>query len=223
MNTQRGFTLLEMAIVLVIVGLLLGGLFGSLGAMQARQRTDQTARQLAEIREALIGYAAANGRLPCPAAPATPNTTVGAGLARAPNAGGCVGGVAGVLPWATLGLPEADAWGRRFTYRVAPAFARSSTPLTLATAGNLNVRNRAAVLLAAQVPVVVISHGANAFGSRGPGGALAGAGTNAAEIENSDGDIDFVADTPITAYDDQVMWLSSTVLAGRLLQAGVLP
>lgn len=223
MNRQRGFTLLEMAIVLVIVGLLLGGLFGSLGAMQGRQRTDQTARQLGEIREALIGFAAANGRLPCPAAPATPNTTVGAGLERTPNAGGCTGGVAGVVPWATLGLPEGDAWGRRFTYRVAPAFARSGTPLTLTTAGNLNVRNRAAVLLAGQVPAVVISHGANAFGSRGPGGALAAAGTNAAEIENSDGDIDFVADTPTTAYDDQVMWLSTTVLAGRLLQAGVLP
>ena len=105
MIRQRGFTLLEMAVVLVIVGLLLGGLLNSLGALQAHQREEQTRHDLEEIREALITFAVVNKRLPCPAAPATADTVVGAGLERVPTVAGCTGGASGVLPWATLGLP----------------------------------------------------------------------------------------------------------------------
>ena len=219
----RGFSLLEMAIVLVIVGLLLGGLLGSVGALQQRQRLAQTQAQLDEVRDALIAFAVVNGRLPCPAEPAVPNTTVGAGLERVPTAGGCTGGVAGVLPWATLALPEADAWGRRFSYRVSAAFARTPGALSLTTAGDNLVRNSAAVLLAANVPAVVVSHGENTRGSRGPGGALAGGSADGREQENADGDLEFVADTPAGAYDDLVQWVPQTVLMHRLLQAGSLP
>jgi drug/metabolite transporter (DMT)-like permease len=42
---------LDVAIVLVIVGLLLGGLFGSLGAMQGRQRIPCSRRNWREYRE----------------------------------------------------------------------------------------------------------------------------------------------------------------------------
>lgn len=220
---QRGFSLLEMAIVLVIVGLLLGGMLGGLGALQQRQRVAQTEQQLAEIRDALIAFAVVNRRLPCPAAPATPSTTAGAGVERAPTAGGCTGGTAGVLPWATLGLPETDAWGRRFTYRVSAAFARTAPAFTLASTGDNIVRNAAAVSIATAIPAVVLSHGANTRGSRGPSGAAAAASTDAREQENADADADFVADVPTATYDDLVTWVPGTVLLNRMLQAGVLP
>lgn len=219
----RGFSLLEMAIVLVIVGLLLGGLLGSVGALQQRQRLAQTQAQLDEIRAALIAFAAVNGRLPCPADPATPNTTVGAGLERVPTVAGCTGGTAGVLPWATLALPEVDAWGRRFSYRVSAAFARAPAAIDLSTIGDNVVRNNAGVILAAAVPAVVVSHGENTRGSRGPGGALAAGSADAREQENADGDTEFVADTPAGAYDDLVQWVPGPVLIHALLQAGTLP
>lgn len=219
----RGFSLLEMAIVLVIVGLLLGGLLGSVGALQQRQRLALTQTQLDEIRAALIAFAAVNGRLPCPADPATPNTTAGAGLERLPTAAGCTGGTAGVLPWATLALPEGDAWGRRFSYRVSAAFARAPAAIDLSTTGDNVVRNSAAVILAAAVPAVVVSHGENTRGSRGPGGALAAGSADAREQENADGDTEFVADTPAGAYDDLVQWVPGPVLMHGLLQAGTLP
>jgi prepilin-type N-terminal cleavage/methylation domain-containing protein len=222
-SRARGFSLLEMAIVLVIVGLLLGGMLGSVGALQQRQRLAQTQGQLDEIRDALIAFAVVNGRLPCPADPATPNTTVGAGLERLPTPAGCTGGPAGVLPWATLALPEGDAWGRRFSYRVSAAFARSPAAIDVATVGDNAVRNSAAVLLAGSVPAVIVSHGENTRGSRGPGGALAAGSADAREQENADGDTEFVADTPAGAYDDHVQWIPGTVLMHRLLQAGTLP
>jgi prepilin-type N-terminal cleavage/methylation domain-containing protein len=220
---QRGFSLLEIAVVLVIVGLLLGGLLGNLGTVRQRQREEKTQRQLDDIREALIVFAVVNRRLPCPAAPATADTVVGAGVERTPTATGCTGGVVGVLPWVTLGLPQTDAWGRRFTYRVAAVFARTSPAIILASVGDATVQNRSLVATVVQVPAVIVSHGADAAGSRNTAGTLAGAGSNPSQQENSDGDAIYVADTPTSGFDDLVNWVPTTLLLGRMLQAGVLP
>jgi hypothetical protein len=70
---------------------------------------------------------------------------------------------------------------------------------------------------------VIVSHGENARGSRGPGGAAAPAGADLREQENADGDAEFVLDAPTDTYDDHVSWVPTPVLAYRMLQAGVLP
>jgi prepilin-type N-terminal cleavage/methylation domain-containing protein len=222
-TTLRGFTLLEMAVVLVIVGFLLGGLLTSLSTLQARQREDKTLTQLDEIREALITFAAINRRLPCPATAATADTVVGAGREQAPIATGCTGGPVGVVPWVTLGLQQTDAWGRRFTYRVTPAFSRTAPAIGLLSSGDNTVQNRALVTAAAGIPAVVVSHGQNAFGSRNRLGVLAPLGGNVFEQENADADAVFVADTPTTAYEDLLTWVPTSILIGRMLQAGTLP
>ena len=140
-KSLAGFSLVEMAIVLAIVGLLLGGLIPTLSAQMESQRINETRKQLDEIQQALIGYAIINGRLPCPA-----KATLATGLASAGeeattgNTCACVAGggntvadtsanactgstVTGVLPWVTLGIKETDAWERRYTYRVTTRFA----------------------------------------------------------------------------------------------------
>lgn len=218
---RRGFTLLEMAVVLMILGLLLGGLLGNLGTMQARQREERTLRLHEDIREALLVFAVVNRRLPCPAAPATADNVAGAGVERPPTAVGCTGGAVGVLPWVTLGLSQTDGWGRRFTYRVTPAFARLAPAITLASVGDGMIQNRTFVAQAIQLPVVIVSHGADAAGSRNTAGALAGAGPNPLQQENADGDAIFVADTPAAGFDDLVGFVPTTLLLGRMLQAGV--
>ncbi len=218
-----GFSLLEMAVALVIVGLLLGGLLSSLATLQQRQREERTERQLAEIRDALTAFAVQQLRLPCPAEPGTPSDVPGAGIERPPTPTGCAGGSSGVLPWATLGLPEADAWGRRFSYRVTPGLAAVAPAFTLASVGDNVLRNGAGVVLATAAPAVVVSHGRNAAGSRGPSGAPAPPGTDANELENTDGDEVFVAETPTAGFDDLVVWVPTTVLMHRLLAAGRLP
>lgn len=222
-RTAQGFSLIEMAVVLVIVGLLLGGLLGTVSALQHRQRHERSEAQLAEIRDALIAFAAVQRRLPCPADPSTPSDVVGAGLERTPTPTGCTGGSSGVLPWATLGLPETDPWGRRFTYRVAPLLAGVAPALTLVSVGDNVVRNPAGVVLATAVPAVVVSHGPNAAGSRGPTGALAPLGADPAEQENADGDAAFVAGVPSQTFDDVLIWVPGPVLMHRLLAAGTLP
>lgn len=220
---HRGFSLIEMAVVLMIVGLLIGGAVGSLGALQQHQRSSATEAQMEEIRDALIAFAVVNRRLPCPADPALADTAAGAGLESVPTAAGCTGGIVGAVPWATLALPQLDGWGRRFTYRVSAGFARQAPAFALADVGDATVRNAGAVVLASALPAVIVSHGANARGSRGPSGAAAAASTDVRELENADGDAEFVLDTPADGYDDLVAWVPGTVLAYRMLQAGVLP
>lgn len=138
---NSGFTLVEMAIVLMIVGLLLGGLIPTLSAQMESQRINETRKQLDEIQQALIGYALVNGRLPCPAEASLATGLANAGVEAVTgntcacvassgntvadnSAIACTGGtVTGVLPWVTLGIKETDAWERRYTYRVTRHFA----------------------------------------------------------------------------------------------------
>ena len=65
--SQSGFTLVELTIVLIIVGLLVGSLIPPLSSRIDQRNYNETRQQLNEIREALIGFAVANGRLPRPA------------------------------------------------------------------------------------------------------------------------------------------------------------
>ncbi|MBY0430539.1 MAG: type II secretion system GspH family protein [Rhodospirillales bacterium] len=111
-----GFTLIEMAIVLSIVGLLMSmGLRATSGFME-NDRRKQTIARLDMIEQALALYVAQNGRLPCPA-------DANVGGTEAPVGGGVCSNaqIRGIVPWVTLNLPETaglDGWGRRITYRV---------------------------------------------------------------------------------------------------------
>lgn len=57
MKAQQGFTLIELAIVLVIVTLLVGGLAMPLSAQIEARRISETRKTLEEAREAILGYA----------------------------------------------------------------------------------------------------------------------------------------------------------------------
>jgi prepilin-type N-terminal cleavage/methylation domain-containing protein len=236
---EQGFTLVEMALVLLIVGLLLGGMLVPLSAQMEQRNNSDTQKALSEIKEAIIGYALANGQLPCPADPTIATGSVGAGLSRATCT--TVLTSTGVVPWATLGVNETDAWGNRFTYRVTSDFAApigtgsyggctpSPTP-TLATfalcsVGNLNVLSAATggTTVAGNVPAVIISHGKNSAGAYTTQGTQLAVGSNPDELENSDADNKYVSHTPTATFDDMVVWISLDILFNRMVAAGKLP
>ena len=138
----RGFTLIELAVVLFLVALVLGGVMTPLSTRIEQEERKQTEDMLEDIRESLIGYALVNGHLPCPDCPTglvdadctAAGTTTDDGIedgvdgtntAVSPRAGNfatCAIEI-GNLPWVTLGVSEFDAWGNRFVYGVDQDFA----------------------------------------------------------------------------------------------------
>ncbi|WP_027468761.1 type II secretion system protein [Deefgea rivuli] len=220
---QRGFSLAEMAIVLVIVGILMASGLGALSSQMSNQRLNETKLALDRANEALLGYALSHNRLPCPAD--------NAGLELVRNGAGDCPQASGNLPWLDLGLPEFDAWGRHLQYRVTPIFARKTatcgdlaTPnsapcFTLQTAGDNTVksasrRNGAPVTAsnlissAAPAAAIIFSEGAS------------GAGAGADELENRNGDVKFIQDTPDEDFDDLLVWLPTSTLLYRLSAVG---
>jgi prepilin-type N-terminal cleavage/methylation domain-containing protein len=110
----RGFSLLELAITLAVVGLLLGGLLVPLSTQIAQRNESATQKQLEDIREALLGFAAANGRLPCPASATSKGleSFAAGGDASTGDCGNASGGAfIGYVPGVTLGLSQVDAEG----------------------------------------------------------------------------------------------------------------
>lgn len=131
-----GFTLTELSIVLIIVALLVGGMFVSLSTSRDIASEKETQKQLASVNEALLGFSAGQGRLPCPAT-ATSNgresfctnaapAACGAELFVAQPHGRCTAFFNAFVPAATLGLSPMDdqgfaidAWGGRLRYAVS--------------------------------------------------------------------------------------------------------
>jgi len=221
-NSSKGFTLVEMSVVLVIVGLLLAGLLLPLSAQIEQRNRAETERYLSEAKEALMGYALINGYLPCPDSKAVPN-----GLEDARNAGGDCPGHAGIMPWQTLGIQPTDSWNHYFGYSVTSAYSNSSTTFTLTTAATRTVNGDSGALTTSAV-AVVFSAGANGLGAKSPTGDIT-APTSADELENDDGDAVFVSHTPTGTsgssdeFDDLLTWISQPVLANRMVSAGRLP
>ncbi len=108
--------------MLAIVGLLLGTAMYTLSAQTEQRAREETQRRLEQARDALIGFAVANGRLPCPAN----GGTTGVEAETTPGLGDCSFPYNGFLPAITIGFQPVDtqgfgldAWNNRIRYAVA--------------------------------------------------------------------------------------------------------
>ena len=124
---EAGFSLLELAITLAVLAILVTGLLVPLSTQIAQRNETATQKTLEDIREALLGFAAATGRLPCPATGASGVETFAAGSSASDgNCGNASGGAfIGFVPGITLGLTQVDgdgfavdAWGNNLYNRI---------------------------------------------------------------------------------------------------------
>lgn len=106
----RGFALLEVWIAITVLAILLAGLAMPLAAQVQARRLDEARRLLEDARDAIMGFAAAHGRLPCPASPASRGQESFAPGGDASN-GNCSSFHDGLLPGAALGMAPLDAEG----------------------------------------------------------------------------------------------------------------
>jgi prepilin-type N-terminal cleavage/methylation domain-containing protein len=243
-----GFTLIELTIALFVIALLLGSVLVPLRTQVESRKIEETKRILEHAREALLGYASAHGRFPCPATeasrgyePADANVVTG----ECPT-------FHGLLPAALLGLSPIDAdgyaldaWGlRQNRLRYAIAHYRvggidrpftSSGGMAAATIPSLGAE-------ADLLYVCSSASGVNSNANCGTAGTLTSRavfvvwslGANAAsggaspdEAENLNNDRIFVSrprsDVRDQEFDDILVWVSPAIVVSRLVAAAQLP
>ena len=64
MKQKNGFTLIEMTVVIVIIGLITAGIFSVLHVQLKQTRADLTEKRMERIVEAIRYYEKVNGKLP---------------------------------------------------------------------------------------------------------------------------------------------------------------
>lgn len=135
MAGAEGFTLVELAVVMIIAALVLAAVVALLLPLISAARTLETREKMNKISDALAVYAVSNNRLPCPAeAKQVPaSTPFGYEDGSGANGTGVPSPVCprtqGIVPFRTLGLPgdmAMDGWGNYFTYAVSPSFAQDT-------------------------------------------------------------------------------------------------
>jgi prepilin-type N-terminal cleavage/methylation domain-containing protein len=233
---QRGFTLVEMAMVLVIFGLLLAALLVSLQAQRNLALQTETNNTLNVAKKALLGFAQTQGRLPCPA-------TAASNGAESPVGGGVCTQQIGLLPAAALGIQPVDAqgfaldgWNNQIRYAVTTANANVFTTASgMANVGIANLTPNLRVCgtsTAASCTAVInlINNAAAVIYSTGATAALGSAG-KADETENLNAvanvDTVFVSHESRQngangEFDHLIVWISPFVLYNEMIQAGQL-
>lgn len=135
---RKGFSLIEMAIILIMVSIIAGGVLTLLPKNSDKNLQDVMASKMDRIQDAILAYTHENGMLPCPADITTAVSTAAFGIA----AGNCNTSIAGdiavgsfglrmgMIPVRTLGLSDDyafDSWGNRIRYGVIRQLAVNST------------------------------------------------------------------------------------------------
>ena len=251
-QANNGFTLIELAVVLVIIAIMLGSFIGTLSSRIENSRISDTANELEEIKQAMIAFAFVNGYLPCPDCNTVtgncPAAIVADGIADYDVvANRCNEDErAGNVPWVSLGFGRSDLWGTRYRYAVQNEYADSATSFSLdgatGPAGSAVIQEPDFVAdatggtpqdLANNVVAIIFSHGKNGYGGISENNVARSAVpvVNIDELENSDNDNVFYTRPATLAgatiaggeFDDILIWLSEYELKAKMVEVGKLP
>jgi len=228
MKKNTGFTLIEVAIVLLVVSFALGSILIPLSSTLEQKSINKAITQVSELKQAIINFVITNGYLPCP------DTNLDGQEDRA--GGGNCNNVFGTIPYATLKSPhDFDPWGQPFIYRVTAVFAdttngtacgTASTNISIALCSGVdadinvqgwNLASSTATQLATGVPAIVLSTGKSL-----------GVSLSALESENTNNDnvfnkADYGGANSSMPFNDIVAWISANELIGELVRSQQLP
>jgi len=242
--SQHGFSLMEMAVVLMILGTLMSGVLVAVSQTTENNRRTNALVQLRQIEEALYGFAQTHGRLPCPASDSSN------GIEVTDGGFGCAIWY-GFVPASTLALYGSinaeklllDAWGNPFRYAVGEFSHSGNYVFTsqvnlrsfynasgagITNANMLRICNNSTCepdeIISDTIPALILSMGAD-WATCTSANEIA----NSCEFTSANGyslpaDKDFVKrDYAEDLFDDQLIWLSPYVLFNKLITAGKLP
>jgi prepilin-type N-terminal cleavage/methylation domain-containing protein len=193
LRTFGGFTLIELAIVLLILGVLFGITIPLVSELTKHKHYISAQKEMDEIKQALVGYAGIHFKLPYA-------DTTGDGVGDASQ-------LTGSLPYSELGLGAVDPWRNRYVYDVNSRLVSPASQAAFCTA--------LSGIASGEFPRVTFSAGGTQVShalvviSKGENSALD-------PSENSDGDRDYESYPPTSTFDDLVSALSPNYFYGRL-------
>jgi prepilin-type N-terminal cleavage/methylation domain-containing protein len=197
---QNGFSLLEIAIVMVIIGLLAGGGVSLMGMLTARKARGDCQQYLTLAKNALVTYAVVNGRLPWA-------DTDGDGQGNS-HAG------VGTLPYRELQINPTDPYKRPLKYALNSSLgsdrAGSCSALRSGLSGSPLVVDADGATAAFAVAAVLTSAGPMDADSNGSVFDAVAAGPHRGD--NSDGAPNYLRHPPAGGFDDLTAYVGGTEL-----------
>jgi prepilin-type N-terminal cleavage/methylation domain-containing protein len=247
---QKAFTLVEVAIVLVIVGLLLAGGINLMSASSDTARYKESQNNMSDIKDTILGLYVNKKFLPCPDTNTPPDgfgnykDGTGAGT-QSTNFSGAAGGTCssleGWLPYNDIGVGgNGDAWGERIKYIMSNSF--STMAATSFCSGYSRTNPNQITIQDLQTPpvtvgdwagFVLISTGKNGrITNSGMTGAFTGDGGCASldarekancSVSNSPTILRYgtqLTDGTTVTFDDMVVWVGDMQLISELRKSG---
>jgi prepilin-type N-terminal cleavage/methylation domain-containing protein len=211
---HKGFTLIEIAIVMVIIGLLTGGGISILKLLTERKARNDNLEYLQQAKEAILSFANINGRLPRP-------DTNGDGQEDA-----CANPCVGLLPFINLNIAPNDAYQRGVKYEISdnPENLRTDRGTTCITLSTWNPASGSGPLMVdigptAPFAVTAILVSGGPMDADGAGGALdrhfdaiAGVGGG----NNITGTPNYIRSSPTNTFDDVVVFIGGYELNSKI-------
>ena len=246
LKIASGFSLIEMSIVLVIIGLLLGGLLLPLSTQQEIHNIKKTEQIIDDTLDAIYGYIYINEYLPCPDTnrDGLEDLASGAACNGLPDSPpDCCAAQQGDVPWQTLGSAKGDSFrGNTLAYRIDEEYQQRSGQSTATTLCNpaspiaqasmrvctdgTDALSCVASSITTSAGIAVWSYGKNGWGATNDQGGVNQAPTSNFETENTDDDDDLVRairtnDTSsVGEFDDILRFISHETLCAKMVDAG---
>lgn len=226
---KKGFSLVEMAIVISVMAVILISLFSIITDLNIKSTINDNEKRMDEVSNAINAFYLNNGYIPCPAARNASTSSAAFGVSTDCTVASIVGetvdvGAAantvriGVVPVRTLGLSDTqalDRYGNKISYAIVQNLGVSKTIFDASTAtssaisindssGNSITNNLVSTDF---ISYILTSHGINGRGAYNNVGNQAVACGSSTDSENCDDDnlyIETLID-PIN-YDDSIRW-----------------